>query len=159
MKVLYIVGGEGNRYGSEIVAIDLISAGKKNGIDYVVVTANKGAVSEACDQSGIENYVVPFRFFVYKAMSNPILNFVKKTVWAARAEYLTKRAAAIIGKKLDMKSIDLIHTNLSRDLLGGILAVQNGIGAMDVRTRRQVYRYIKDCRKRMDRKRTAWRKS
>ena len=127
MKVLYIVGGEGNRYGSEIIAIDLISAGKRNGIEYVVVTANKGAVSEACDQLGIENYVVPFRFFVYKAMSNPILNFIKKTVWKTRAEYLTRRAVRVLEKKLDMKSFDLIHTNLSRDLLGGVLAERNGI--------------------------------
>ena len=127
MKVLYIVGGEGNRYGSEIIAIDLISAGKRNGIEYVVVTANKGAVSEVCDQLGIENYVVPFRFFVYKAMSNPILNFIKKTVWKARAEYLTRRAVRVLEKKLDMKSFDLIHTNLSRDLLGGVLAERNGI--------------------------------
>ena len=127
MKVLYIVGGEGNRYGSEIIAIDLISAGKRNGIEYVVVTANKGAVSEACDQLGIENYVVPFRFFVYKAMSNPVLNFIKKSVWKTRAEYLTKRAVRVLEEKLDMKSFDLIHTNLTRDLLGGILAERNKI--------------------------------
>lgn len=127
MKVLYIVGGEGNRYGSEIIAIDLISAGKRNGIEYVVVTANKGAVSEACDQLGVENYVVPFRFFVYKAMSNPILNLIKKTVWKTRAEHLTRRAVRVLEKKLDMKSFDLIHTNLSRDLLGGVLAERNGI--------------------------------
>lgn len=127
MKVLYIVGGEGNRYGSEIIAIDLISAGKKNGINYTVITANKGAVSEACDQLGIENYVVPFRFFVYKAMSNPTLNFVKKTVWKTRAEYLTRKAVRVLEKKLDMKSFDLIHTNLTRDLLGGVLAERNSI--------------------------------
>ena len=98
MKVLYIVGGEGNRYGSEIIAIDLISAGKRNGIEYVVIIANKGAVSDACDQLGIENHVIPFRFFVYKAMSNPIFNLVKKAVWRARAEYLTRRAVNIIEK-------------------------------------------------------------
>ena len=127
MKVLYIVGGEGNRYGSEIIAIDLISAGKKIGIEYVVVTATKGAVSEACDQLGVENYVVPFRFFVYKAMSSPYLNLLKKIIWKTRAEYLTRRAVIIIEKMVDMTTIDLIHTNLSRDLLGGILAERNRI--------------------------------
>ena len=127
MKVLYIVGGEGNRYGSEIIAIDLISAGKKNGVDYIVITANKGAVSEACDQLGIENYVIPFKFFVYKAMANRFLDYIKKTVWKTRAEYLTSRAVKVIEKTIDMKSIDLIHTNLSRDLLGGILAERNRI--------------------------------
>ena len=101
MKVLYIVGGEGNRYGSEIIAIDLISAGKRNGIEYVVVTANKGAVSEACDQLGIENYVVPFRFFVYKAMSNPILNLIKKTVWKNCPAWLQTSGT----KSMDKRSI------------------------------------------------------
>ena len=127
MKVLYIVGGEGKRYGSEIIAIDLISAGKKHGIEYIVVTASKGAVSDACEQLGIENYVIPFKFFVYKAMPNPFLNFVKKTIWRVRAEYLTRKATTIIEKAVDMKSIDVIHTNLSRDLLGGILAERNRI--------------------------------
>lgn len=127
MKVLYIVGGEGNRYGSEIIAIDLLSAGKNNGIEYIVITANKGAVSESCDQLGIENYVIPFRFFVYKAILNPFLNFIKKTMWKTWAEYLTKRAVKVIEKTVDMKSVNLIHTNLSRDLLGGILAEKNSI--------------------------------
>ena len=124
MNVLYIVGGEGNRYGSEIIAIDLLSAGKENGINYTVVTANKGAVSDACNQLGIENYVIPFRFFVYKAMRNPLLELIKKTVWRSRAEYLTNRAKKNIAKKVNMQSIDVIHTNLSRDLLGGMLSEQ-----------------------------------
>lgn len=127
MKVLYIVGGEGKRYGSEIIAINLITAGRANGVDYVVVTASKGAVSETCDKLNIENYVIPFRFFVYKSMSSYILNFIKKTIWKIRAEYYTRRAIRIIEKSIDIKSIDLIHTNLSRDLLGGILAKRNNI--------------------------------
>ena len=53
MKVLYIVGGEGNRYGSEIIAIDLISSGKEYGIEYTVIAAKKGAVTEACEKFGV----------------------------------------------------------------------------------------------------------
>lgn len=127
MKVLYIVGGEGNRYGSEIIAIDLISAGKQNGIDYSVVAANKGAVTDACEELGIEYHVFPFTFFVYKALDNKVLDFVKKTIWKSRAEFLTKRATRSIEKAIDFSRIDIIHTNLSRDLLGGFLAKRNGI--------------------------------
>ena len=127
MNVLYIVGGEGNRYGSEIIAIDLISAGKEHGIEYTVVTANKGAVTEACDQLGVKNYTFPFTFFVYKALDNKFLNSVKKTIWRLRAEYLTKRAAKKIERTIDLSKIDVIHTNLSRDLLGGILAKKHEI--------------------------------
>ena len=127
MKVLFIVGGEGNRYGSEIIAIDLISAGKQHGIEYTVITANTGAVSEVCQQLGVEHYVIPFKFFVYKAMSDPLLDLIKKTVWKTRAEYLTRRAVRRIESAVDMRSMDLIHTNLSRDLLGGMLAERNRI--------------------------------
>ena len=62
MNVLYIVGGEGKRYGSEIIAMDLIAAGKKNGIEYTVVTAKKGVVSEACEKYGVKCLVIPFTF-------------------------------------------------------------------------------------------------
>lgn len=127
MNVMYIVGGEGNRYGSEIIAIDLIEAGKDHGINYTVVTANKGAVSEACDRLGVTNYTTPFTFFVYRAMGNTFLDAVKKGIWRARAEYLTRKAAEFIEKMVDMKSIDLIHSNLTRDLLGGILAEKYNI--------------------------------
>lgn len=127
MKVLYIVGGEGNRYGSEIIAIDLISSGKEYGIDYTVIAAKKGAVTEACEKLGVKCYVFPFTFFVYKAMNNELLNMIKKTIWRCRAEFLTYNAVKKIEKEIDLSKIDLIHTNLSRDLLGGIIAEKHGI--------------------------------
>ena len=122
MKVLYIVGGEGNRYGSEIIAIELISLGKTYGIEFTVVTANKGAVTKVCDDLDIPNYSVPFRFFVYKPHNNPLLNLGKKFLWRCRAEFLTHRAVHYIEKHINIKSFDIIHTNLSRDLIGGILS-------------------------------------
>lgn len=127
MNVLYIVGGEGRRHGSEIIAIDLLSAGRENGINYTVVTANRGAVQDACIELGIPCYVFPFTFYVYKEMRNNLLDLVKKTIWTARADYLTARAVKSIEKHVDMNSIDVIHTNLSRDLLGGILSRKYGI--------------------------------
>ena len=122
LNVLYIIGGEGNRYGSEIIAMDLLSGGKENGINYTVVVACRGAVSEFCEQNGIPCFCVPFTVFVYKELSNPLLKFAKRTVWKTRAEFLTSRALKEIPKKVDMNSIDVIHTNLSRDLVGGMLA-------------------------------------
>ena len=127
MNVLYIVGGEGNRYGSEIIAINLIRGGKTSGINYTVITANKGAVSDACEALGIEYYVVPFTFFVYKAMKNKFADLVKKSVWRCRAEYLSSRAIKLIERRVDFHKIDLIHTNLSRDLIGGMLSRKHHI--------------------------------
>ena len=127
MNVLYIVGGEGKRYGSEIIAMDLIAAGKQNGIEYTVVTASKGVVSEACEKYGVKCLVIPFTFYVYKAMSNKFLDIIKKNAWKFRADFLTDRAVKAIEKKIDLKKIDAIHSNLSRDLLGGILAKKYNI--------------------------------
>lgn len=127
MNVLYIVGGEGKRYGSEVIAIDLISAAKKNGINYTVITAKKGVVSDACSKYGVKNYVVPFKFYVYKAFSNKVLNLIKRCAWKLRADLLTKIAVDRIEKELDLEKIDVIHTNLSRDLLGGIIAKKYNI--------------------------------
>lgn len=127
MNVLYIVGGEGKRYGSEIIAMDLIASGKRNDIEYTVITARKGVVNEACEKYGVTNYVIPFTFYVYKAMHNHFLNVIKKNLWKFRADFLTNRAVKEIERIVDLKSIDVIHTNLSRDLLGGILAEKHNI--------------------------------
>lgn len=124
MNVLYIIGGKGERYGSEIIAMDLILSGKKNGIKYTIVTAKKGVVYDFCKKHGVKCYVVPFKFFVYKAMSNKIFDCVKKAAWRIRAEVLTKWALRYVERNVDMRSIDVIHTNLSRDLMGGMLAVK-----------------------------------
>lgn len=127
MNVLYIIGGEGNRYGAEIIATSLLSASKQNKINYIVITANNGIVTKTCNKLGIENYVIPFTFFVYKAMKNKALNLFKKAVWRCRAEYLTYRAVKFIEHSVKLEDIDIIHTNLSRDLLGGILAKKHNI--------------------------------
>lgn len=127
MNVLYIIGGEGRRHGSEIIAIDLLSVGKENGVNYTVIVANKGSVYDACIELRIPCYVFPFTFYVYKEMSNKWLNIVKKHIWKTRADYLTRKAVKKIEKSIDMSSIDVIHTNLTRDLLGGILSEKYSI--------------------------------
>lgn len=127
MNVLYIVGGEGNRYGSEIVAVTLIEGGKNNGINYTVVTAKSGYVSKKCEELGIRCYIVPFSFFVYREIKIKILNFIKKTLWRCRAELLTFKATKFIESNIDLNTIDLIHTNLIRDLLGGVLSEKYNI--------------------------------
>lgn len=122
MNVLYIVGGEGNKYGSEIIAINLIKAGVKNNINYTVICAHQGVVSEACSKLDVKYYVVPFTFFVYKEMSVRTLDKIKRNIWLIKAEYLTTKACRFVESHVDIKSIDVIHTNLTRDLLGGILS-------------------------------------
>ena len=127
LNVLYIVGGEGHRYGSETIAIELLSAAQANGIRYTVICANKGAVSEECERLGVKYFVAPFKFYVYKKPRSFILNCIKKAVWRVRADFLTARAVRFIENNVDIGIIDIIHTNLSRDLLGGLLSRKYGI--------------------------------
>ena len=128
MKVLYIIGGKGKKYGSETVALKLIDGlSQKFDINYVVVTWNKGIVNKFCDEKGIENHVIPLKPFVYKETQHAITSLVKRLLLLCRAEIFTIVGYIRLSKQVDLNKIDLIHTNLSRDMLGGIVSKKKGI--------------------------------
>ena len=69
MKILYVIGGAKKAYGSERVAMDIlkgITYGSEDDIEFIVVTANYGPINELCKKHQIENYSLPFDFYVYK---------------------------------------------------------------------------------------------
>lgn len=122
MKVLYIVGGNGKGYGSEKVALTILKELRKRDVEFVVVTANNGVVNRYCNLNRIENHVIKNRFFVYAKEKNPVVNVIKRFLRLVPA-YLTDLAAVSQLKQIvKMQDIDLIHTNLSRTLLGGRIA-------------------------------------
>lgn len=122
MRVLYIIGGAKKAYGSERVAMNIVEKLSEQNINFVVVTANKGPVNKLCDELGIENHVVSFKFFVYKKQNNKIMDFVKRSIRYIQANIEDWKAMLKIESLVDMKDIDIIHSNLSRNLLGGKLA-------------------------------------
>ncbi len=122
MKVLYIIGGSGKKYGSEVVAMSVLKElSLTNGVDFTVVTSKNGCVNELCRQLGIENYVIGMRFYVYYRGKNSLISAGKRIFRNVQADYATAYALKKLEKLVQLDSYDLIHTNLSRDLLGGVI--------------------------------------
>lgn len=119
IRVLYIIGGSGKRYGSEIVSMELMHNLKNRyGVDFTVITANDGVVNDYCRAEKIENYVIPFRDYVYKKIDFGAVNLLKWAIRMLQAEIADKIAIEKIKKKIVIKKIDIIQTNISRNLLG-----------------------------------------
>ncbi len=130
MKILYIIGGAKKAYGSERVAMDIlkgITCDRESDAEFVVVTANYGPINEFCKKYQIENYSVPFDFYVYKKNNNYFFDYSKRmlrlTLAVAKDYFAIKKIENII----DMNSIDVIHSNLSRTMLGARLAQKYNI--------------------------------
>jgi Glycosyltransferase len=127
MKVLYIIGGAAKVLGSERVAIEIIKGLQGNGVEFVVITANKGPVNEVCNSLSVENHIVPFDFYVYKKANGKILNSLKQRVKCAKINHIDTKAMNTIESIVDISNIDLIHSNISRTLVGGRLSKKYGL--------------------------------
>lgn len=127
MKILYLVGGKGKKYGSERVAFDTITELTKNGIEYVVITSNYGFINEFCDKEKIENHVIPMATYLYLKKDNIIIDGLKRIYRLIENWVVDKKAFRKIENSIDLKKIDIIHTNLSRNLLGGMISEKYNI--------------------------------
>jgi len=124
MKVLLICGGD-HKYGSPRSAISFIRSitTLDPTVEYVVLTQNYGKINEFCNERGIENYITGHSYAVYKA-EHGIIDFVKHHIRRYQVQKKCKHALKYIEKKIDMSSIDLIHTNINRDILGQLIAMK-----------------------------------
>ena len=128
MHILYIVGGSGKGYGSERVAAELIAElTKQKLVSYTVITSQRGCVNRWCTQLRITNYVVPMKFYVYAKAKGRLTDTIKRAIRNMQADYTAGRAVKKIEHCVNMNTVDAIHTNLSRDLVGGMLSRKYGI--------------------------------
>ncbi len=128
MKVLYIVGGNGKQNGSEIIAMSILKClSQEKKVQYTVVTAKDGCVNQLCKELGIENYALRMKFYVYSANGFFILRCIKRMIRNLQADYAAARAFMKLRKLVQLNTYDLIHTNLSRDLLGGFIGEKYNI--------------------------------
>lgn len=122
MKVLYIVGGSGKRYGSEIIAMSILKElFLSKHVEYTVITSKNGCVNELCRELDIENYVLSMRFYVYCKGRNNLIGEGKRIIRECQADYVATKALKQLEQLVQLESYDLVHTNLSRDLLGGMI--------------------------------------
>lgn len=122
MKILYIIAGNGSGYGSEQVALSIINGLTNKGFQFVVISAHRGYVSRYLDERNIENYIVNFMFYAHRKMKNPIVNTIKRRIKKGLADIYDFRAMRKISDIIDINDIGLIHSNLSRTMVGARLA-------------------------------------
>ena len=128
MNVLLICGND-HYYGSAKAAINLLKYANEHCEDvrYTVLTQTKGAINDLCDELGIENYVTGHAYACVAPEGGRLKNTVKHLAKKALVTAKNTRAVSKIEKLVDLNMIDVIHTNIDRDIIGCTLAQKYAI--------------------------------
>ena len=128
MNVLLICGND-HYYGSAKAAINLLKYANEHCEDvrYTVLTQTKGAINDLCDELGIENYVTGHAYACVAPEGGRLRNTVKHLAKKALVTAKNTRAVSRIEKLVDLNTIDVIHTNIDRDIIGCTLAQKYAI--------------------------------
>ena len=128
MNVLLICGND-HYYGSAKAAINLLKYANEHCEDvrYIVLTQTKGAINDLCDGMGIENYVTGHAYACVAPEGGRLKNTVKHLAKKALVTAKNTRAVRRIEKLVDLNTIDVIHTNIDRDIIGCTLAQKYAI--------------------------------
>ena len=128
MNVLLICGND-HYYGSAKAAINLLKYADEHCEDvrYTVLTQTKGASNDLCDELGIENYVTGHAYACVAPEGGRLKNTVKHLAKKALVTAKNTRAVRRIEKLVDLNTIDVIHTNIDRDIIGCTLAQKYAI--------------------------------
>ena len=128
MNVLLICGND-HYYGSAKAAINLLKYANEHCEDvrYIVLTQTKGAINDLCDGMGIENYVTGHAYACVAPEGGRLRNTVKHLAKKALVTAKNNRAVSRIEKLVDLNTIDVIHTNIDRDIIGCTLAQKYAI--------------------------------
>lgn len=128
MNVLLICGND-HYYGSAKAAINLLKYANEHYEDvcYIVLTQTRGAINDLCDGMGIENHVTGHAYACVAPEGGRLKNTVKHLVKKALVTAKNNRAISRIEKLVDLNTIDVIHTNIDRDIIGCTLAQKYAI--------------------------------
>lgn len=128
MHILFVADGD-SKYGAsnslKNLVYELKKIDKKMEVD-VVVTRHSSMVKDF-ENIGCKVYQIPYEPF-YQGIPDSKIKFLIKYI-VRGIQYLYGRlfAVKILEKQLDMHTIDLIHSNSSREDFGAILAKKYGI--------------------------------
>lgn len=128
MNVLLVCGND-HYYGSAKAAINLLKYANEHCEDvrYIVLTQTRGAINDLCDGMGIENYVTGHAYACVAPEGGRLRNTVKHLAKKALVTAKNNRAVSRIEKLIDLNMIDVIHTNIDRDIIGCTLAQKYAI--------------------------------
>lgn len=119
MRILHI-SSEDELYGSAKCLKELILEELKCGVEPVVLTPFKSEINRFCDQNGVVNYSVKYMGFLY--FSHDFLSPVKYTLRKIQYNILKRRSFKEACAKINMTSVDLVHTNNAGYDIGYLLA-------------------------------------
>ncbi|MGX7030429.1 glycosyltransferase family 4 protein [Vagococcus zengguangii] len=122
MKILFVSHND-DRFGAPKSMFDLIVELKKKGIEIIVLTPIDNQINRLCDLNGIENYTIKYEANVYISNHSKMKNFIKYI----RYKMINYISMKKIMRKIDISSIDIIHTNVSIIDFGYKLSKCNGI--------------------------------
>lgn len=128
MKILFISGGD-QQYGSFQMAVKLLEGTRKinKNVRFILITQTYGMLNDWCLAYNIENYVVPYKYCVYYPEKNKLktlLKYMLKYISVTINNYIAVKKLEKLGI---MNDIDIIHTNVNRDLLGNMLSKKYNI--------------------------------
>ena len=108
-NILHISNGD-DQLGSAKCLYDILSYElTQKDIRPIVLTPFHNKMNEFCENNNIENYAIKYCWFMYPVHDKTA--FIKYPIRMAEYYGGLKRAISIIEKKIDLKSVDLIHTN------------------------------------------------
>lgn len=125
MRVLYVTSAD-DKYGAPKSMIDMIRPlADYCDIEPIVIANCEGRMTDFCDQYGIAHHLAKSSEFMVVGGSNTFRKIVKHSVAPLLALKYHKgknNAVRSIEKKIDLRTIDVIHTNVNRVNTGAILA-------------------------------------
>jgi len=112
--------------GAALALYDLISEIKKKykWIIPIVITGKSNTLNKAFSEMGVENYSSVYKNFL-STSRKPV--FFWRFILKCRYYLCLLPALWDISRKVDLNSIDIIHTNLDRIDIGAILSKKKGI--------------------------------
>ncbi len=123
MKVLFISAGD-YKYGAPRSMFELmITLRALYKVEPVLLTKKRTPMNDQCDKLGIENYSFWYRDIMSgSAYKNPLLNLMKHCFKYMLYLYggITMHYIESVG--INFNDIDIIHTNLNRNDIGGFIS-------------------------------------
>ncbi len=128
MRILFFSGAD-QKYGTFHSSIQLLEWLHRtdSAVEFIVVTQQYGPLNNWCKENGYENYVIPYRYCVYYPPTNNIVKTLKHGFKLLVVTISNINAMRKIEKMGLLENVDLIHTNINRDLIGEMLSRKYGI--------------------------------
>jgi len=111
LKILHIAN-EDDSFGSAKCLYDIMSCElNMSDIEIIILNQKKNKVNAFCRKNGIENYTISYNWSMRDIHAKGLVLFLYRILLLIRHSTKNHLALKNIKKKVDLTSVDLIHTN------------------------------------------------